>query len=89
MGFIKDSDVGNVLADQEFMEQVVAGLVEDSSAMDSLCGDIAGNVQDALENDSDLRQRLVSTAMNNEVFKQKLVEKIIHELDDADDDDDD
>ena len=51
MGFIKDSDVGNVLADQEFMEQVVAGLVEDSSAMDSLCGDIAGNVQDALEND--------------------------------------
>ena len=88
MGLIKDGDVGNVLADQQFMEQVVAGLVENSSAMDSLCDDIAGNVQDALQNDSDLRQRLVSTAMNNEVFKQKLVEKIIDELDDDDDDDD-
>ncbi|MCH7878690.1 MAG: hypothetical protein IH914_05175, partial [candidate division Zixibacteria bacterium] len=52
MGFIKDSDVGNVLADQQFMEQVVAGLVENSSAMESLCDDIAGNVQDALQNDS-------------------------------------
>ena len=88
MGLIKDSDVGNVLADEQFMEQVLVGLVENSSTMDSLCNDIAGNVQEALQNDSDLRQRLVSTAMNNEVFKQKLVEKIIHELDDDDDDDD-
>lgn len=82
MGLIKDSDVSNVLADEEFMQQVVSGIVEDPSTMDALVDDIAGNVQDALENDADLRQRLVSTAMNNEVFKQKLVEKIIQELED-------
>ena len=28
MGIIQESDVGTVLADQAFMEQVVAGLVE-------------------------------------------------------------
>ena len=82
MGLIKDSDVSNVLADEEFMQQVVSGIVEDPSTMDALVDDIAGNVQDALENDEDLRQRLISTAMNNEVFKQKLVEKIIQELED-------
>lgn len=82
MGLIKDSDVGNVLADEEFMQQVVSGIVEDPSTMDALVDDIADNVQDALENDADLRQRLISTAMNNEVFKQKLVEKIIQELED-------
>ena len=80
MGLIQDSDVGKVLADQEFMDQVVSGLVEDSSTMDSLADEIADKVQDALENDSDLRQRLVSAAMANEVFKRKLVDKLIEEL---------
>ena len=80
MGLIQESDVGKVLADQEFMDQVVSGLIEDSSTMDTLVDEIAGNVQDALENDSDLRQRLVSAVMSNEVFKQKLVDKLIAEL---------
>ena len=80
MGLIQDSDVGKVLANQEFMDQVVSGLVEDSNTMDSLADEIADKVQDALENDSDLRQRLVSAAMSNEVFKQKLVGKLIEEL---------
>ena len=80
MGLIQDSDVGKVLANQEFMDQVVSGLVEDSNTMDSLADEIADKVQDALENDSDLRQRLVSAAMSNEVFKRKLVGKLIEEL---------
>ena len=80
MGLIQESDVGKVLADQEFMDQVVSGLIEDSSTMDTLVDEIADKVQDALENDSDLRQRLVSAAMSNETFKQKLVDKLIAEL---------
>lgn len=80
MGIIQDSDVGKVLADQDFMEQVVSGLVEDSTTMDSLADEIADKVQDALEGDSDLRQRLVSAAMANDVFKRKLVDKLIEEL---------
>ena len=80
MGIIQDSDVSKVLANQEFMDQVVSGLVEDSTTMDSLADEIADKVQDALENDSDLRQRLVSAAMTNEVFKRKLVDKLIEEL---------
>ncbi len=80
MGLIQESDVSKVLADQEFMEQVVSGLVEDSTTMDSLADEIADKVQDALENNSDLRQRLVSAAMSNETFKRKLVDKLIEEL---------
>ena len=82
MGLIQESDVGKVLADQEFMDQVVSGLIEDSSTMDTLVDEIADKVQDALENDSDLRQRLVSAAMSNGTFKQKLVDKLIEELGD-------
>ncbi len=80
MGLIQESDVGRVLADQAFMEQVVSGLVEDSNTMDSLADDIADKFENALENDPDLRQRLISAAISNEAFKQKLVNKLIEEL---------
>ena len=80
MGMVQESDIGMVLADQAFMEQVVSGLVEDSATMDTLADEIADKVQDALESDSALRQRLVSAAISNEAFKQKLVSKLIEEL---------
>ncbi len=80
MGMVQESDIGMVLADQAFMEQVVSGLVEDSGTMDTLADEIADKVQDALESDSALRQRLVSAAISNEAFKQKLVSKLIEEL---------
>ena len=81
MGLIQESDVGKVLADQAFMDQVVAGLVENSSTMDSLAEDIAEKLEEAFENDSDLRQRLVLAAVSNEEFKRKLVNKLIEEMD--------
>ena len=80
MGIIQESDVGTVLADQAFMEQVVAGLVENSSTMDSLAEDIADKLEEAFENNADLRQRLVSAAIANEAFKQKLVNRLVEEL---------
>ncbi len=80
MGMVQESDIGMVLADQAFMEQVVSGLVEDSGTMDTLADEIADKVQDALESDSTLRQQLVSAAISNEAFKQKLVSKLIEEL---------
>ena len=80
MGMIQDSDVGKVLADQDFMSQVVSGLVEDSATMDSLADEIADKVQDTLENDSNLRQQLVGAAMANDAFRRKLVDKLIQEL---------
>ena len=80
MGIIQESDVGSVLADQAFMDQVVAGLVENSSTMDSLADDIADKLEEAFENNADLRQRLVSAAIANDAFKQKLVNRLVEEL---------
>ena len=80
MGLIQESDVGRLLADDGLMEQLVAGLVEDSATMDSLAEDIADKVQDALEGDADVRQRLVAAAISNETFKRKLISKLIDDL---------
>ncbi len=80
MGLIQESDVSRLMQDQGLMDSLITGLVEDSSTMDSLADDIADKVQDALEDDSDMRQRLVSAAVSNEAFKRKLINKLIEEL---------
>ena len=80
MGLIQESDVSRLMQDQGLMDSLITGLVEDSAAMDSLADDIADKVQDALEDDSDMRQRLVSAAVANEAFKRKLINKLIEEL---------
>ncbi|MCH8281603.1 MAG: hypothetical protein J4O03_07525 [Chloroflexi bacterium] len=80
MGLIQESDVSRLMQDQGLMDSLITGLVEDSATMDSLADDIADKVQDALEDDSDMRQRLVSAAVANEAFKRKLINKLIEEL---------
>ena len=80
MSLIQESDVGRLMNDPQLMDQVVAGLVEDSATMDTLADDIADKVQDALGDDADLRQRLIAAAVSNDVFKRKLIAKIIDDL---------
>ena len=81
MGLISESDVEKLFEDTSLMDQVVTGLVEDPSTMDTLADDIADKVQDALEDNSELRRRLVNAAMANESFKRKLIDKLINDLD--------
>ena len=80
MGLIQESDVGKLLHDDSLMDQVVTGLVKDSQTMDTLADDIADKVQDALEDDPEMRQRLISAAVANDAFKTKLINKLISEL---------
>ena len=80
MGLIQESDVSKLLADEELMTQLVAGLVQDSATMDSLAEDIADKVQDALGDDAEVRQRLVAAAISNETFRRKLINKLIDDL---------
>ena len=80
MGLIQESDVGRLLQDEKLMDQVVAGLVEDTQTMNDLADDIADKVQDALGDDPELRQRLVTAAISNEAFRRRLVSKLIDDL---------
>lgn len=80
MGLIQECDVAKLLQNQELMDEVVSGLVEDAQTVDALAEDIADKMEDALEDDSDLRQRLLNAAVANEAFKKKLVTKLIEEL---------
>ena len=80
MGLIQESDVGRILQNPALMDEVVKALVEDSDTMDTLADDIADKLQDALEDDSEMRKRLIDTAMASDQFKKKLVTKLVADL---------
>ncbi len=81
MGLLEESDLGVLLRNEVLMDQVVKAMVEHPETMDSLVEEIADSVQDALGDDASLRQRLVSAAIANDAFKQKLIDKLINDLD--------
>ena len=80
MGLIQESDVGRILQYPSLMDEVVKALVEDSDTMDTLADGIASKLQDALEDDSEMRRGLVDAAMGNGHFKKRLVNKLIDGL---------
>ena len=80
MGLIQEGDIGQLLQNPELMDEVVKGLIADSKTMDTLADDIADKLQDALEDDPEMRRRLVNAALTNELFKKKIVNKLVEEL---------
>ena len=81
MGFITSADIERLMQNDELINDVAKGLVEDPEAMDSLVSDIAEKLEDELDNNSVLRQKIVDAAVANEGFRKKVVAKLADELD--------
>lgn len=81
MGFIKDADIEKLMQNDELINEVAKGLVENPDTLDSLVGDIAEKLEDELDTNSVLRQKVVDAAVSNEQFRKKVVAKLADELD--------
>lgn len=80
MGLIQDTDVERLLQDKSLMEDVAKAMVEDPETMASLADDIADKLSDALEDDPEMRRRIVESAIASLDFKRKIVSKLVEEL---------
>ena len=81
MGFIKDADIEKLMQNDELINEVAKGLVENPDTLDSLVDDIAEKLEDGLDTNSVLRQKVVDAAISNEQFRKKVVAKLADELD--------
>ena len=80
MGFVKENDVKKLMKDSEFMSEIASALAQDPQTMDDLADEIAGKIQDELEDNEEWRTTLVSAAMSSPEFKKKVVSKLAEEL---------
>ncbi len=81
MGFIEKGDVRKLLHDSSLREAIVKAAVEDPETMDSLAGDIADKLSDELEDDPEMRQKIVAHAIATPEFKKRVVRKLVEDLD--------
>ena len=81
MGFIQDADIEKLMQNDELINEVAKGLVENPDTLDSLVGDVAEKLEDELDTNSVLRQKVVEAAVSNEQFRKKVVAKLADELD--------
>ena len=80
MGLIQDTHGERLLQDKSLMEDVAKAMVEDPETMASLADDIADKLSDALEDDPEMRRRIVESAIASPDFKRKIVSKLVEEL---------
>ncbi len=80
MGIIQESDVQRLMQNQELMAEVAGALVQDPKTMDQLVDEIAGKLQDELEDNPDVRQQIISAAVASTEFKKKIVSKLADDL---------
>ena len=83
MGFIKDADIEKLMQNDELINDVAKGLVEDPDTMDSLVSDIADKLEDEMDNNPALRQKIIDAAVANDEFRKKVVAKLADELSSA------
>ncbi len=79
MGFTEKGDVRKLLRDSKMREAIEAA-VEDPETMDSLAGDIADKLSDELEDDPEIRQKIVKYAIATPEFKKRVVRKLVEDL---------
>ena len=80
MGIVTEDDVKRLMVDAEFMSEIAAAMAQDPQTMDDLADEIAGKIQDELEDNVQWRTALVSAAMSSPEFKQKVVSKLAEDL---------
>jgi len=80
MGFIEKGDVRKLLGDSKLREAIVEAALEDPKTMDSLAGDIADKLSDELEDDPEIRQKIVAAVIASPEFKKRVVRKIVNDL---------
>ena len=80
MGFIKEADIEKLMENDELITDVAKGLVEDPDTMDTLLSDIADKLEDEMDNNPALRQKIIDAAVANDEFRKKVVAKLAEEL---------
>jgi len=83
MGYeISKEDVQVLLKDEKLMKEVVKKVTEDNEVLDGLASDIAGELSSAMEDDPNMKKRIMKTALASPGFKQKIIKNLVEELGD-------
>ena len=82
MSNIAEYEIVNLLQDEDFVNEVIGQALESPDVMDDLADDIASDLSDIIEDDPRLQRQLLTQAMNKDGFKNRVIQKLVEELQD-------
>ena len=82
MGMVQLEDVKGILEDEELVADIANAVVATPGVLEALADDIAGELEEEMENVPALRKQIISAAMASPEFKKMLASKLAAEIED-------
>ncbi len=79
---VTDSEVSNLLQDEDFVSEVIERALASPEVLDDLAEEIADDLSDLIEDDPRIRDQFLTQAFEHDGFKDRVIEKLIDELKD-------
>lgn len=80
MGFLKKGDAQKYLRDSNLFDDIVNRVVTDPKMLTDLADEVADHLEDILEDDGAIRDRILAAAVGSEEFRNRVVEKLSTKL---------
>ncbi len=80
MSIITKKDIIKLIEDQSLMADIIKEVLDNQGMAQSLAKEAAKQIAEVLDNDEKFRERMLKAASGDPVFKKRLMDKIINEL---------
>ncbi|MCH8904611.1 MAG: hypothetical protein IIA45_11930 [Bacteroidetes bacterium] len=79
---IKKTDVEAFLNDKQFINELIKEIKNNPEVVRELAEEIAEEISDYLQDDPELKRKIIESAMVSHEFREKVVREIVNEMND-------
>lgn len=81
MGYdIAKEDIKALLKDEKLIAHIVRKITQDKQALEDLADNVAEQLASTIEDNPEVKKRIIKAALSNPAFKQKIIKRLVDEL---------
>ena len=80
MGFLQEGDAEQFLKKSKFVDEIVNKFVKDPRMINDLADEVADQLEDLIEEDGGLMNKILSAASENKEFRNRVVKQLSTKL---------
>ncbi len=80
MGFFQEGDAEKFLKNSKIVDEIVSNVVKDSRMINDLADEVADQLEDLIEEDGGLMNKILSAASENKEFRNRVVKQLSTKL---------
>ncbi|MCH7685146.1 MAG: hypothetical protein IH899_00435 [Planctomycetes bacterium] len=80
MGFLQEGDAEKFLKNSKIVDEIVNNVVKDPRMVNDLADEVADQLEDLIEEDGGLMNKILSAASENKEFRNRVVKQLSTKL---------